>query len=133
MKRMLHVILATYLLALSGIPGQGMHELFGIKAMAEHFHEHEAQHEHEDTDHGMGFFEFLYLHYADENHRDSEGHENLPFHHNHQGVAVNYFIAPTASIVPEPTVAAPVTKAHSVFESRLLSPLVHSIWQPPKF
>ncbi len=133
MLRLLHVILATYLLVLSGIPGQEMHELFGIRAMTAHFHEHEEQHEHEDTDHGMGFLEFLYLHYADETHKDSEGHDNLPFHHNHQSGVVNYFVAPTASMVPQPAAALLAVKAHSFFESRLLAPLVYSIWQPPKF
>lgn len=133
MTRILHVILATYLLVLSGIPGQEMYELFGIKAMAAHFHEHEEQHEHEGTDHGMDFLEFLYLHYADETHKDSEGHDNLPFHHNHQGVAVNYFMIPTTNMIPQPATALLATKAHSFFVSRLLSPLVYSIWQPPKF
>lgn len=126
-------MLATYLLVLSGIPGQELHAFSGVKAMVAHFHAHEQEHEHESADHGLDFLEFLYLHYADETHKDSEGHDNLPFHHNHQGVAVNYFMVPATSMVPEPAAAALVVKPPSFFESRLLSPLVYSIWQPPKF
>jgi hypothetical protein len=133
MTRILHLILATYLLAFSGIPSQEMHELFGIKAMTAHFHEHEEQHEHEDAAHGMNFLDFLYLHYADETHKNSEGHENLPFHHNHQGVVVNYFISPATSLVPKPATASLAVKSPVFFESRFLSPFVYSIWQPPKF
>ena len=134
MTRILQIILAIYLLVLSGTPGQGMHVFYGVKAMAVHFHEHQSQHEHEDTDHGTDFLSFLYLHYADQTHKDSEGHENLPFHHNHQGVVVNYFLAPALSVVPEPAAtAALAVESPSFFESRLLSPFVYSIWQPPKF
>jgi len=133
MTRLLHVLLATYLHFLSGFPGQEMHTFSGVKAMVAHFHEHEHE-GHEDADHGMDFLSFLYLHYADQTHKDSEGHENLPFHHNHQGVVVNYFLAPALSVVPEPAAtAALAVESPSFFESRLLSPFVYSIWQPPKF
>ncbi len=134
MTRLLHVLLATYLLGLSGFPGQEMHTFSGVKAMVAHFHEHEHEHEgHADADHGMDFLSFLYLHYADDTHKDSEGHDNLPFHHNHQGAVVNYFLAPALSLVPEPATTALAVEVTSFFEFRFLSPFVFSIWQPPKF
>lgn len=109
-----------------------MHELSGIAELIEHYHEHE--HDHQDADHDdLGILEFLSMHYADEHHKNSGGHENLPFHHNHLNTVVNYFFTPLYGIVFQPAHYVAVNKPKFSFVSRLISSFSYSIWQPPKF
>lgn len=121
------LILCLRLLLVNFLPNQDMHELSGIAELIEHYHEHE--HDHDD----IGFLEFLSLHYADERHKNSAGHENLPFHHNHSGTVVNYFFLPLYSLVFQPAHYVAVDKPKFSFKSKLISSFSTYIWQPPKF
>lgn len=129
------LILCMRLLLVNFLPNQDMHELSGIAELIEHYHEHE-QHEHADHDddhHDIGILEFLSMHYADEHHKNSAGHENLPFHHRHPSSVVNYFFTPLYSLVFQPAHYVAVDRPKFSFVSRLISSFCYSIWQPPKF
>lgn len=127
----LALILCMRLLLVNFLPNQDMHELSGIAELIEHYHEHE--HDHQDADDDLGILEFLSMHYADEHHKNSDGHENLPFHHNHLNTVVNYFFVPVYGLVFQPAHYVAVNKPKFSFVSRLISCFSYSIWQPPKF
>jgi|TARA_R110002124_G_scaffold264949_1_gene431677 hypothetical protein len=128
----LPLILCMRLLLVNFLPNQDMHELSGIAELIEHYHEHE--HDHDDNDHDdIGILEFLSMHYADEHHKSSAGHENLPFQHSHPSTVVNYFFIPFYSLFFQPAHYAAVDKPKFSFKTRLISSFSTYIWQPPKF
>ncbi|TDE13242.1 MULTISPECIES: hypothetical protein [Dyadobacter] len=135
----LALILCLRLLLVNFLPNQDMHELSGIADLIEHYQEHEHEHADHDDDlddndhHNISFLEFLSMHYADEHHKNSAGHENLPFHHSHPSTAVNYFFTPIYSLVFQPVHYAAIERPKFSFISRLISSFSYSIWQPPKF
>ena len=126
------LILCMRLLLVNFLPNQDMHELSGIASLIEHYHEHEHQ-DHDDEHDDIGFLDFLGMHYADEHHKNSAGHENLPFHHSHPSTVVNYFFTPLYNLVFQPAHYAAVDKPKFNFASRLISSFSNCIWQPPKF
>ncbi len=74
-NRVFHIALMAFM-ALNLVFG---HDWVHVPALLEHYAEHKAEHP------GMGFIEFLGLHYADREHRESSrSHDDLPFQqHNH--------------------------------------------------
>lgn len=127
------LILCLRLLLVNFLPNQDMHELSGLAELIQHYHEHEhMDHDDEDQD-DFGLLNFLSMHYADEHHKNSAGHENLPFHHKHPSTVFNYFFAPLYSLVFQPAHYAAVDRPKFSFTSGLISSFSYCIWQPPKF
>ena len=55
------------------------HDWVHVPGLLKHYQEHKAEHS------DLGFLDFLAMHYADAEHRDSDGsHEDLPFNHDHK-------------------------------------------------
>jgi hypothetical protein len=112
-----------------------MHELMGVKALIEHYHAHEHHDEDSHDSHShddISFLEFLNMHYANDDHKNAAGHENLPFHHDHPNTVVAYFFASFPNITFEAPQYFMVVKPKFLFEQRFDSNFFYSIWQPPK-
>ncbi len=123
------LLLCIRLALVNFLPNQDVHELSGVVALIEHYHDHENA----DHDHDFSLFDFLSLHYADQTHKNAAGHEDLPFQHNHSNLIANYYLAPITRIAFAVPHFFVVVKPTFLFEPRLFSKFSFSIWQPPKF
>ncbi|MFN4234133.1 MAG: hypothetical protein ACK4IK_04945 [Bacteroidia bacterium] len=123
-KSLLIILLSSFL-----ITSTELHEMFKISSLIEHYFEHKQ------NDKNLDIFDFIALHYSNENHFD--GHENkLPFKTQHdlnfiaKLFKVNFskqFFNYTLSIKH-------LNKAFVINNEQKKSSLfIHTIWQPPKF
>ena len=120
------LLLGLHLLLGSLLPHADYAELSKLPHLYEHYQTH-LQRAHGQ----LGFLDFLRLHYADPQHRQSENHEKLPFqHHTHACVAsVFYFLPPFTFQLP--LVQHPA-RANYCYQAVFLSSYLSSIFQPPK-
>lgn len=77
MKQYVAILLSFWIVFISLFPKADTCYLFDFGTLAEHFEEHQA---HENLD----FWQFLWLHYAQTEHRNQDqNHKHLPFQHHH--------------------------------------------------
>lgn len=78
MKKGLSLFFATYIFIGSLFPGNSFFEFSGVPSLIKHFQNHRMS----ETP-GIGFLDFMVMHYADNSHEKSDpvNHAKLPVHH----------------------------------------------------
>ncbi len=107
-------------------------ELLRLPSLIEHFKEHRTENS------TLSISQFLYLHYADEQHHDADTkHENLPMHcHGHFTLINAFFVEDIRyfSFLKNTTTPLFFEKKNLFFFSKnLISSYLFSILQPPRF
>lgn len=126
-KSLLHLTLVAFM-AMNLVFG---HDWVHVPALVEHYAEHRAEHP------GLGFWEFLALHYADAAHRASDGsHEELPFQGHHHGSGFDSGLSKVPGHDPVKAVSFPVREGERDFPlpdaDALLSGHAAELLRPPR-
>jgi len=106
-----------------------LHEVFKLPVLIEHFLEHN------EANQSLTFWEFLHMHYANNNvkYPDYDKDMQLPFKSHH---ACDNFVTVFSLLPNHPQIIQPVYFKKAVFceyQSLLIpSSALESIWQPPK-
>lgn len=129
MKKAVALFLATYMLIGSLFPGNSFFEFSEVPTLIKHFQYHRAT----ETP-GIGFIDFMALHYADTSHEKSDpvNHSKLPVHNGFSSPFSDQ-VAPSGVIVKVPlTPIADNTKTLYSYQQAIPLNLTEAIFHPPK-
>ncbi len=107
-------------------------EMMKLPMLVGHYHEHVAQ------DGALSFADFIAQHYAIGGHEeaDHEGHENLPFHHHHNGATTDHCACKVWTSDPSPAVSFPALLGErplgAVVDEGELAGHRRALLQPPR-
>ena len=106
-----------------------LHEIFKLPALFEHYLEHHQ------SNASLSFFDFLKMHYADNNiiYPDYEEDMKLPFKSTD---VCDYFVAIFSMLPNHPTIKEPLHTQETMFaefkHQFICTSVLNAIWQPPK-
>ncbi len=129
MKKAVALFLAIYMFFGSLFPGNSFFEFSEVSSLLKHFQHHRTI----ETP-GIGFIDFMIMHYANCKHEDSDpvNHSKLPVHHGFTA-AINDQVLPSSVLIKTPLIDITESiKLH--INNHLLIPLrlSESIFHPPK-
>lgn len=128
MKKAVALFLATYMFFGSLFPGNSFFEFSEVLLLIKHYQHHKNV----ETP-GIGFIDFMVMHYANYKHEQSDPahHNRLPSHHG-LTTAINDQVLPSSVSINAPVIINVPVKVSNT--SQLFFPLsiVGTIFHPPK-
>ncbi len=128
MKIVTHLLLFSLLLIYAS-PNKNPGEWVKLYSLIEHWQYHQ-------TEGAISFWEFLVLHYADNQHHkeDCEHHDKLPFQSHQQAQNSALFIIPSYTIQNISSILlVPTEKPFFYISIHPVNHIIFDIWQPPRF
>jgi len=108
------------------LPNSDFHELSKISSLLQHFQELATK-----TNNQLGFIDFLKMHYACSDEKETEKHNNLPFKQMGNS-AYDYFVS-TPVFQCQQTLLVFTPEKHFIHSDLIISgQFTGSIWQPPQ-